>query len=155
MRRTELSQDGQDEVTSGNYDHLFSSYKIRLYYTIRALQDFYKDKILEEKELFLFPKNLQNAIKLDKEYLRNLYNASDYTIIDQFLSKRHSKRDAIKLLELIKLKHYEVDEVKIDTFIKKINTMYDLNIKSIKQVITTEIDPYDERLVPVKKYGSE
>lgn len=130
---------------------LFEEDKIRLYYTIRVLQDFYKDKILEEKDLLLLPKNLQNAIKQDKKYLIDLYNASDYTIIDQFLAKKHSKRDAIKLLELIKLKHYEVDDAKIGNFIKKINKMYDLDIESVKQVNTTDIDPYDERLIPVKK----
>ena len=129
---------------------LFEEDKIRLYYTIRALQDFYKDKILYEKELLHLPKNLQNAIKQDKQYLIDLYNSSDYTIIDQFLSKRHSKEDAIKLLELIKLKHYEVDDTKINNFIKKINKMYDLNIKNIKQISTINIDPYDERLIPSK-----
>ena len=34
-------------------------------------------------------------------------------IAADFLAKKHSKRDAIKLLELIKLKHYEVDDAKI------------------------------------------
>lgn len=129
---------------------LFEEDKIRLYYTIRTLQDFYKDKILEDKDLHSLPKNLQDAIKQDKEYLKNLYKNSDYTIIDQFLSKRHSKKDALKLLELIKLKHYEVDDIKVDNFIKKINRMYDLNINSVTQVNTIGIDPYDERLIPIK-----
>lgn len=132
---------------------LFEEDKIRLYYTIRVLQDFYKSKILEERDLLLLPKNLQNAIKQSKEYLIHLYNTTKYTIIDQFLSKRHSKRDALKLLELIKLNHYEVDDIQIDNFIKKINNIYDLNIENIAQVTTIDIDPYDERLIPVTRFG--
>lgn len=57
-------------------NHYHKIPQIRLYYTIRVLQDFYKDKILKDKELLLLPKNLQHAIKQDKETLIDLFNTS-------------------------------------------------------------------------------
>ncbi|MGN0929968.1 MAG: 4Fe-4S cluster-binding domain-containing protein [Alphaproteobacteria bacterium] len=129
---------------------LFEEDKIRLYYTIRVLQDFFKDNILKDRDLIKLPKNLQNTIKFDKNYLINLYNNSNYTIIDQFLSKKQSKEEAIELLELIKLNHYDVNKEKILSFIHKINNMYDLNISNINDVISLEINPYNERLIPTR-----
>lgn len=57
------------------------------------------------------------------------------------------------MLELIKLNHYEVDDIQINNFIKKINNIYDLNIENIAQVTTIDIDPYDERLIPITRFG--
>lgn len=130
---------------------LFEEDKIRLYYALRVLQDFYQEGTLKEKDFAKLPKKLQDLIKQSKEQLISLYNKSDYTIIDQFLSKKHSKKDAICLLELIKLRHYDIESKKIYNFIKKINTMYGLCISDLKDVYSNEIDPYDKRLIPIKE----
>ncbi len=130
---------------------LFEEDKIRLYYSIRVLQDFYNEGVLKNKDMLLLPEKLQDLIKDGtKESLITLYNASNYTIIDQFLSKKHSKKEAIKLLELIKLNHYVVDNDQINDFIEKVNKMYDLSIMDLQKVCTTDTDPYDERLIPTK-----
>lgn len=130
---------------------LFEEDKLRLYYTMRVLQDFYHEGVLKEKDIVNLPESLQVLIKQSKEQLINLYNNSNYTIIDQFLSKKHSKKDAISLLELIKLKHYDIDNKRIDDFIQKINTMYDLSIRKLNEICINEVDPYDEQLIPEKK----
>lgn len=116
------------------------------------MQDFYKEQVLKDIDIVLLPQKLQDLIKnKTKKHLIALYNASDYTIIDQFLSKKHSKNEAIKLLELIKLKHYVVNEPQINAFIEKINKMYNLSIKNLEKISTKDIDPYDERLIPRKQ----
>lgn len=130
---------------------LFEEDKLRLYYTLRVLQDFYKEGTLTNNHLIKLPNKLQILIKGNKEYLIDLYNKSNYSIIDQFMAKKHSKKEFLKLIKLIQLKHYKVETNQFNIFIEKISQFYNLPIEKIKFQNFADIDPYDERLIPMRK----
>lgn len=61
--------------------------QIKLYYTIRALQDFVAESRVSEEDIADWPPGLQMLVNMDKETLQTLYETADYDIVQQFIEK--------------------------------------------------------------------
>ncbi|MDD2775102.1 MAG: radical SAM protein [Gallionella sp.] len=57
---------------------------VKLYYTLRAIQDFITEGRIEQQNMNTWPPALKTIINLSKEELRRLYQSSDYDIVKQF-----------------------------------------------------------------------
>ncbi len=80
----------------------------KLYYTIRAIQDFREEGRLEYKEMVLSPEIL-NIINESPEQLREWYHESQYDIVAQFREYNHGFRDfELALLDFAKNENDEL-----------------------------------------------
>jgi organic radical activating enzyme len=93
---------------------LFEEEKTRLYYAVRALQDYYQENRVVQSELDQLPDELKYLITATPEVARELYNSVAYTIVDQYKKKPFDTTQWHDLLELIKLGHYDLSREQID-----------------------------------------
>lgn len=92
---------------SGAY--LLFEEKTALYYSIRIIQKFIKEEKISYEDISCLPDILIDAIKLDIEELKIMYNLSNYTIIDQYIrSNKTTLEDLGDLLFLIYKGHFVV-----------------------------------------------
>jgi len=93
---------------------LFEDEKVRLYYTIRTLQDYIKGGRVNQKELRKLPIELFNAICSMKEDLIKLFKEATYSIVDQEIKNSSTNPIIFRdFLELLKLGHFNVTEEQI------------------------------------------
>jgi len=90
--------------------------KSRLYLSIRVFQDY----IMEGRvSLDSLPPEIQKLVSLDKQTLIRLYHESDYSIIDQYLSRPGvSVSELLTLYDLISLGHYDVTPEEMEEAIR-------------------------------------
>lgn len=120
----------------------------RLYYDIKVIQDYLKEKVLSEEDLDFLPEELIRLIECSDEDLKNYYNNSNYDIITQYInnSSLYTKEDWEDLFTLINLGHYDVNEHSIRKALLYYNNMFNGNLKSIKDVIDMDDDAQLARL---------
>jgi organic radical activating enzyme len=87
---------------------LFEEEKVRLYYAVRVLQDYFKAGRINQDQLNELPTEISQIIKDDANIAKELYYAADYTIIDQYKRLEFNSIAWRDLLELIKLGHYDL-----------------------------------------------
>ncbi|MGI4775623.1 MAG: 4Fe-4S cluster-binding domain-containing protein [Janthinobacterium lividum] len=100
---------------------LFEDEKVRLYYTVRVLQDYAREGRLSIDKLSI---RLQEIINLSLDNLIALYKDSSYSIVDFEIKKNGN--DPIKFLvflELIKLGHFELKEAEIQKAVDHYNSI--------------------------------
>ena len=100
---------------------LFEDEKVRLYYTIRVLQDYLKEKRVNELTLKNLPKELRDLIYGTQETLITLYKKAQYSIVDQEINRYPSFKEFRDFLELLKLGHFDVSEKQISQAISYYN----------------------------------
>lgn len=62
--------------------------KVKLYYTIRVIQDFIaRPGRVDIKDIAKWPAELRSLVSLNKEELQSLYRASEYDIVQQFVEQ--------------------------------------------------------------------
>jgi hypothetical protein len=117
---------------------LFEDEKVRLYYTIRILQEYIKVERINLEELAKLPKNLLNVINLPKDDIIKLFKEATYSIVDQEIKNAPSSVELRDFLELLKLGHFDVS----DEQISRILLHYNKNVKSTERVSSlSEIAP--------------
>lgn len=89
---------------------LFEDEKIRLYYTLRVLQDYMEQGQIRKEVIDALPDQIRKALNLPPEQLQMLYRAADYCVVDQELTKVHDRVLFRDFLELIRLGHYELSK---------------------------------------------
>lgn len=104
---------------------IFEEEKIRLYYAIRVLQDYYKENRINIDELAQLPLELSDLIVNDPKKAFTLYQEAEYTIIDQYKRRPFDSVEWRDLLELIKLGHYDLTQNQIQEALN----IYNLNTK--------------------------
>lgn len=109
---------------------VFEEEKTRLYYAVRVLQDYFKAGKIVEEEFGRLPENLKTLISGNPELAMKLYHEASYTIIDQYKKRDFDSVEWRDLLELIKLGHYDLDQIQIQEALE----FYNLN---------TELKQYD------------
>ncbi|MBS0652365.1 MAG: radical SAM protein [Verrucomicrobia bacterium] len=87
---------------------VFEEEKTRLYYAIRALQDYFKAGRIVNDEFDKLPEELKDLIMGSAEMAKELYHAAEYTIVDQYKRKQFDSVAWRDLLELIRLGHYDL-----------------------------------------------
>lgn len=115
---------------------LFQDEKIRLYYNIRVLQDYIREKRINLNNLKDVPSELLDAIKMNKTELINLHKKASYSVLDQELNRPVSISTFHDFLELIKLGHFELTNDQIAKAINYYNSLSNNNIKSINEIVT-------------------
>ena len=127
---------------------IFEEEKTRLYYTIRAIQDFKAENRLDLDEFEELSQELKAAINSDLETLQKLYFESSYSIFDQM---KRVPFDSVKwrdFLELVKLGHYELSKEQIQEILDHYN--FNTNLKryeTIDEVDHEMGDPVQRRFV--------
>lgn len=133
---------------------LLNESKTDLYYAIRVLQD-YKDRInLEE-----LPKEIRELVGLSKEKIIELYNESEYSIIDEYIENNSTKTEWRDLFDLIRIGEYDVSENSIKKGIEYFNTKFNTNYKDINEIESEQgsiqIDRIIEKLTRMKKEAKD
>lgn len=133
---------------------LLNESKTDLYYAIRVLQD-YKDRInLEE-----LPKEIRKLVGLSREKIIELYNESEYSIIDEYIENNSTKTEWRDLFDLIRIGEYDVSENSIKKGIEYFNTKFNTNYKDINEIESEQgiiqIDRIIEKLTRMKKEAKE
>lgn len=113
---------------------LFFDEKIRLYYTIRVIQDYLLEGKINIDVLNEFPKELIDAIKSNLEELKCNYFKSNYSILEQELSNPVNVLEFHDFLELVKLGHFEISDYKVKEAIKYYNFISNSDINSIDEI---------------------
>ncbi len=129
--------------------------KTTLYYAIRVIQDYLKEKILEKEQLANISTKLLETINLSKEELINLYKNTDYSIINEYIEKEQFIEDEWKdLFELINLGHYDVTEEQIKKGIEFYNNHAKQKIETISNIHNSSKENYErlnEKITFMKK----
>lgn len=113
---------------------LFFDEKIRLYYTIRVIQDYLNEWKINKKYLDRLPIELKESIYMEKSQLKKMYNESDYSIFEQILQNPVCENEFYDFLELIKLWHYDISDKKVKQAIDYYNLLFNKNLWSINDV---------------------
>ncbi len=93
---------------------LFENEKIRLYYTLRALQDYLGAGRVNRHFLGSLPIEIQSALGLSIEQLGQLFARGKHSIVDQELAIEQSHIRFDDFLELANLGHYDLSEAEIE-----------------------------------------
>ena len=120
----------------------------RLYYDIRVIQDYLKEKILSEKDIEFLPNELLKLIYSDKEKIDYEYKTSGYDILRQYMEHcdTYTKEDWEDLFTLVKLGHYDVYDYSIEEAINYYNARYGEDIESIEEFNDSNDDSQLARL---------
>ena len=89
---------------------LFEDEKVRLYYTLRTLQDYIKEGRVNHTVLQRLPSELLKVLSLRKEDIITLFKDATYSIVDQEIKRRPNSLMIRDFLELLKLGHFDVSE---------------------------------------------
>ena len=124
---------------------LFEDEKIRLYYTIRVLQDYFKENRINLSVLNKLPETLQEIIKGNINELKKMYKKSKYSVLEQELAKPHNSVEFRDFMELVKLGHFELNKKKVSEAIAHYNLLESQNKISTLDDITHEVGLSTER----------
>lgn len=114
---------------------VFEEEKIRLYYVIRVLQDFFIAGRVIQNQLDELPEEIRQLIMGSTEMAKELYFKANYTIIDQYKRREFHSVQWRDLLELIKLAHYDLTSEQIQDALTYYNARTDLKkYKTIDEV---------------------
>ena len=113
---------------------LFYDEKIRLYYSIRVIQDYLIEGFIDEITFEEFPQEIKDAVSMDVWKLKELYNNANYSILEQELKRPLNQDEFYDLLELIKLWHYDISEEETKKAINYYNLLYKSNLKTLDDV---------------------
>ncbi|MEI6079663.1 MAG: 4Fe-4S cluster-binding domain-containing protein [bacterium] len=117
--------------------------KTRLYYTVRAAQDYIQENRITADQVALWPVELRDMVGLSKQELMGQYNTSSYDIAQQYKDENRKPEDLEKLPKLIQLGHYDVSDQNKSEADKLIGQLNDLmkainTIKDQKDIIRLE-----------------
>lgn len=126
--------------------------KTRLYLSLRILQDFIHAKRITKQAMKEWPPEIQEALALTKRDLITMFHESDYSIVDQYLSKPFSQDEWLELFELIKLGHYDCSSQKICMAINHYNRQVgEEKIACVEEVSHRGVGfSHEERIIAMK-----
>ncbi len=125
-----------------------------LYYAIRVIQDYIKEKVISVEELSGLSTELQTAIKTKKGILKKRYQTSSYSIIKQYMEKGDFEETEWRdLFNLIYFGHYAVSKEQIEKGIQYYNLHASRKIMKLEEVLENSKEHYQrltERLTFMK-----
>jgi hypothetical protein len=106
--------------------------KVKLYWVIRSLQEYLNEYAIETTNLENLSNELQTAISLSRDKLSELFESSNFDILDQYMDDSNFDKTMWEVLFiLIKLGHYIVDEEKLRQKIEYYSLQTGYHIKSL------------------------
>lgn len=126
---------------------------IRLYLTIRILQDYFVAGRIKQEELDMWPEVIQKILLSSKEQLKEAYKQSTYSIVDQYIESNISNPlEWLDLLELIKLGHYDLKPEKVQLAIDTYNNLQQNPIQGLDEAKNNPNGFFhEERIIAMKK----
>jgi hypothetical protein len=119
---------------------------LRLYVSIRLMQEYLKEGRIKEEDAALWPVQLQAMVKLDQEKLKHIYTESTFNIVEQYLTDPNvSVKNLLSLYEYVRLGHYAVTP---EQMIKQIEES-DL-AEQIKETFFDSLDRHQSLQAPVQ-----
>ena len=108
---------------------LFEEDTLRLYVSIRLIQEYLKEGRINKEEENSWPAQLRAMVSLDKKILKEIYFNSSFNIVEQYLTDPNvSTKKLLSLYEYVRLGHYAITT---DKMIEQIEaSSIDDNIKS-------------------------
>lgn len=138
---------------------ILEEYNTVLYYAIRVIQDYIKDKIINISDLSNLPIELVNIINYKKKDLISEYKKSSYSIFKQYMDKDDFIEDEWKdLFNLVYMGHYDVSKEQIYSAIEFYNLHASRRIHDIEDVLDNSKQQYQrliERLTFMKPEAKE
>lgn len=125
---------------------MFDEARTRLYFTIRALQDYMKEGRVNQKKYEVLPEKMKNLLNLDKEILIQAYKNSSYTIVQQIAEENFNKDSVLDIMEWVKLGHYDLS----DKNIQELLNFYNKHVQLEEKVTSFENIINDLRLQNVR-----
>lgn len=126
-----------------------------LYYAIRVIQDYLKEKLLKPEDLLDLPMELLCVILSNKKDSKELYNQSSYSIVQQYRQKdTFNEEEWRDLFHLIYLGHYQVNFEQLYQGIQFYNAHATLQIHDIEEVLENSKEHYtrlNDRLTFMKE----
>lgn len=113
---------------------LFEDKRDRLYYAVRVLQDYIKEKQISTQSLANWPEAIYHLVHLDKKELVKLYNDSLYSLIEQEKARSTTKETWYDFLELVRLNHYNLNENNIKEALDYYDKSFSGNLMNINDV---------------------
>lgn len=116
---------------------LFHDEKIRLYYHIRVLQDYIKEGLISMSLLNSFLSDMPNLLKTVLGSVPDLilsYKTAKYSIVDQEIAEIKDPIYFRDFLELLKLNHFEVNDLDIKKAINYYNSLVQDKIQSLEDI---------------------
>jgi hypothetical protein len=101
---------------------MFDEARTRLYFTIRALQDYMAEGRIPEEKVSALPEELRQILLCDKETLISAHKASNYTIVQQIMERGFDRERVLDLMEWVKLGHYDLSESQVKELMKYYNS---------------------------------
>jgi len=129
--------------TSGTI--IFEEEKTRLYMMLRALGDYIADGKIPQEKIAQWDLLTQEIVKLGKDELQALFHQSEYSIVEQQISKPFVEEEWLDFLELIKLNHYMLTKQQIKNAIEYFNKYSKSKINSL-DVLPSERPLVNRRL---------
>ena len=134
---------------------IFEDRRDRLYYAVRTLQDYIKEKTITEAITKSWPKELVELVDLKQKELIGQYKSSSYNMVKQEKNAPFDREKWHDFLELIKLNHYPLEQAEIREAISYYNSNVSNDkihsINDIPEQIGAVEKRLTERLVYIKR----
>lgn len=130
--------------------------KTRLYYYIMIIKEYYNYLIIDKEKI---SDELIKTINLPKEDIIDLYQKSDYSIIDDYISDEVTKEELTDLFYVIKLGEYDINNKSIKRGISYLNKKSRKYYKKIDDIVFSNdysrIDRIIEKLTRMEPKSHE
>lgn len=138
---------------------ILEEYHTILYYAIRVIQDYMKEKKLKMDDILPLPLELIHALYTTKRELIKQYQNSNYSIVQQYMDKlEFNETDWKDLFNLIYMGHYAVTKEQLNQAIEFYNAHASLKIRDIEDVLEQSNQHYDrlnERLTFMQEQAKQ
>lgn len=128
--------------------------KTRLYFTVRILQDYFREGKITEEHIQEWPEAIRSLVQSTVEELQQAYKASEYCIVDQYINREQfDQNEWMDFLELIRLDHYDLSLSQIEKAVGYYNehTRFE-QVVDIAQVRSNPASFYhEERIIAIKE----
>ncbi|MBW8310314.1 MAG: hypothetical protein K0M45_11900 [Candidatus Paracaedibacteraceae bacterium] len=122
---------------------MFDEARTRLYFTIRALQDYISEGRVN---IDTSSQAIKDILSIKVEDLIAAYKNSTYTIVQQAMEGDFDKEWILDLMEWVKLGHYEIS----DSYKKSLLDFYNANVLETEKLSSYEDLSHDLRLQNVR-----
>lgn len=113
--------------------YLLYENKTLLYYYIILIKKYISENIIKNVELI--PETVKEIIELNEEEIIELYNNSQYSIINQFIEKEFDKEEWEDLFFLISKGHFKLDNNQINQGLNYFNNKTNQSFYNYKEII--------------------
>lgn len=118
--------------------------KTRLYYYIMIIKEYYENLKIDKD---ILSKELIEVLDLKKDKIKELYQMSNYSIIDDYILDRATELEINDLCYMIQLGEYDINEQSIKRGLNYLNQQFGKKYKSIDDIIILNNSEQTDRII--------